>query len=159
MRHIVQTLLLVIVTVTAASPQLKAQTSAHALAAPGADVPWSAQDLVEPATLAARLNSHEHNLPTILNIGAVEDIKGAYHIGPVNKPENLARLQSYARSLTTATPVIIYCGCCPFARCPNIRPAYLQLKKLGFTHVMVLNLRVNLKTNWIAKNYALANGK
>lgn len=159
MRHIVRTLLLVIIAATAASSQLRAQTSPHPLAAPGADVPWSAQDLVEPATLASRLNSHEHNLPAILNIGAVEDIKGAYHIGPVNKPENLSRLQSYARSLATSTPVIIYCGCCPFARCPNIRPAYLQLKKLGFTRVMVLNLPVNLKTNWIAKNYPLASGK
>lgn len=159
MRQTVRTLLLVIIVVAAASTQLRAQTSAHVPAAPGTDVPWSAHDLVEPATLAARLSNHERNLPIILNIGAVEDIKGAYHIGPVNKPENLARLQSYARSLAANAPVIIYCGCCPFAHCPNIRPAYLKLKKLGFTHVAVLNLPVNLKTNWIAKNYPLAPGK
>jgi len=159
MRQTVRTLLLVIIVAAAASTQLRGQTSAHTPAAPGAEVPWSAQDLIEPSTLAARLSNHQPNLPIILNIGAVEDIKGAYHIGPVNKPENLAQLQSYARSLPTNTPVIIYCGCCPFAHCPNIRPAYLQLKKLGFTHVAVLNLPVNLKTNWIAKNYPLTAGK
>jgi len=158
MRQTVRALLLVIIA-AAASTQLRAQTSAHTPAAPGTDIPWSAQNLIEPSTLAARLNGHEHNLPIILNIGAVEDIKGAYHIGPVNKPENLAGLRSYSKSLPTNTPVIIYCGCCPFAHCPNIRPAYLQLEKLGFTHVMVLNLPVNLKTNWIAKNYPLAPDK
>jgi len=52
--------------------------------------------------------------------------------------------------------MVIYCGCCPFTKCPNIRPAFQQLKKMGFTNVKVLDLPVNLQTNWIAIGYPLA---
>ena len=135
---------------------VKAQTSAHPLSAPGADVPWTQKQLIEPATLATELKSSTAGLPVIFNIGAVEDIKGAKHIGPVNKTENLEKLKEEVKTLPKNRAIVIYCGCCPFAKCPNIRPAFVELNKLGYTHVMVLDLPVNLKTNWIANNYPLA---
>jgi len=94
--------------------------------------------------------------PVIFNIGAVEDIKGAIHIGPVSNAANMEKLKQKVASLPLSKPVIIYCGCCPFTKCPNISPAFLELKKMGFTQIKVLNLPVNLKTNWIAKDYPLA---
>ena len=117
--------------------------------------PWSESQLIEPAALSAELKSPGTNTPMIYNIGAVEDIKGAKHIGAVSKAENLEKFKSAVAALPKNTIIIIYCGCCPFTKCPNIRPAFLELKKEGFTNIKVLNLPTNLKSDWIAKGYPL----
>jgi len=119
--------------------------------------PWTDSQLLEPSVLAAQIKTSGTNLPLILNIGAVEDIKGAFHIGAVNDAKNLEKLKSTVAALPKNTPIVVYCGCCPFAKCPNIRPAFSELIKSGFTNVKLLNLTTNLKTNWIAKGYPLAN--
>jgi len=118
------------------------------LAAPN---PWTDSQLLEPSVLAAQIKAGGTNLPLILNIGAVEDIKGATHIGAVNDAKTLEKLKSTVAALPKNTAIVIYCGCCPFARCPNIRPAFSELIKAGFTNVKLLNLSTNLKTNWVAK--------
>lgn len=65
-------------------------------------------------------------------------------------------LRKTVAALPKNTVIVVYCGCCPFTKCPNIRPAFLEMKKMGFTHVELLNLPVNLQTNWVAKGYPLA---
>lgn len=129
---------------------LKVNAQAN-LPATGLDVPWSANELIEPATLAKATNK-----PIIFNIGVVEDIKGARHIGAGKNAENIALLKKEITGLPKNTPIVFYCGCCPFAKCPNIRPAYRELKAAGFTNIKLLNLATNLKTDWIAKGYPLA---
>lgn len=119
------------------------------------NVVWKPTDLIEPAELAATINKPNVAWPVIFNIGAVEDIRGAIHIGAANKPENLQKLNKLAECLPKNKMVIIYCGCCPFGKCPNVAPAFLDLKKQGLAQVKVLNLPVNLKTNWISKGYPL----
>lgn len=118
--------------------------------------PWAANELIEPAQLAASIKLANGKTPIILNIGAVEDIKGAKHIGPAEHAENLEKLKETVAKLPKNTVLVIYCGCCPFYKCPNIRPAFNELKKLGFTKIRLLNLPTNLKTNWIAYGYPLA---
>jgi hypothetical protein len=51
--------------------------------------------------------------------------------------------------------VVIYCGCCPFAKCPNVRPAFSTLLGMGFKNPRLLNLSHNLKADWIDKGYPL----
>jgi hypothetical protein len=148
---ILQSLLLIIVT----TATVQAQTSAVPMTA-SAPTLWTANELIEPADLAKTVNTGDDKAPVILNIGAVEDIKDAKHIGPVSNADNLAKLRTTVVALPKSTPMVIYCGCCPFAKCPNIRPAYLELKKLGFTDIKVLDLPTNLHTNWIAKGFPLA---
>jgi hypothetical protein len=118
--------------------------------------PWTDSQLLEPSVLAAQIKTGGTDIPLILNIGAVEDIKGATHIGAVNDTKNLEKLKNTVKDLPKNTAIVIYCGCCPFARCPNIRPAFAELVKSGFTNVKLLNLPANLKTNWIGKGYPLA---
>ncbi|MBS1500512.1 MAG: rhodanese-like domain-containing protein [Bacteroidetes bacterium] len=117
--------------------------------------PWTAKQLFEPSALASQLKTGSaHGM--ILNIGKVEDIEGAEHIGPVSQKENLEKLTKKVSALSRDTELIIYCGCCPFAKCPNIRPAFWELKRLGFTNVRVLNLATNLQTDWTSRGYPLA---
>ncbi|SHM74758.1 rhodanese-like domain-containing protein [Mucilaginibacter sp. OK098] len=134
---------------------IKAQTSPATMSMPGISNPWTNSQLLEPAELAADIKAGETKTPIIFNIGAVEDIKGAIHIGAVSSAENLEKLKEAVAALSKNTAIVIYCGCCPFAKCPNIRPAFIELQKLGFTNVKLLNLSTNLKTNWIAKGYPL----
>lgn len=138
-----------------AGSSAKAQTSPSVLPATGMPDLWTNDQLIEPADLISIIKSASPVTPLIFNTGAVEDIKGAKHIGPVSNAENMEKFKLELASLPLDKLVIIYCGCCPFAKCPNIRPAFLQLKKMGFTKIKVLNLPVNLKTNWISKGYPL----
>ncbi len=117
--------------------------------------PWTAKELLEPSALAATLKDGSKK-PVILNIGVVEDIPGARHIGAASKAENITKLKEAVAKISKNGEVIIYCGCCPFTRCPNAQPAFTTLKKMGFTNVKLLNLSTNLKTDWIAKGYPVA---
>jgi len=133
----------------------QAQTSPAKIIGLDKNVVWTATDLIEPAELASTINKRGTAQPVIFNIGAVEDIRGAVHIGAANNPDNLKKLNKLAERLHKNETVIIYCGCCPFGKCPNVAPAFLDLKKQGLTRVKVLNLPVNIKTNWISKGYPL----
>lgn len=132
-----------------------AQVTPHPIPMAGFKYPWKDAELMEPANLAGAIKSGTTEI-TILNIGAVEDLPGAVHIGAVNDPENMVKLRKTLEGLSKNKPLVIYCGCCPFTKCPNIQPAYLELKKSGFSQIRVLNLPTNLHTNWIAKGYPLA---
>jgi thiosulfate/3-mercaptopyruvate sulfurtransferase len=49
--------------------------------------------------------------------------------------------------------LVIYCGCCPLAACPNLRPAYKALSDLGFSRLRILNLPENFGTDWASRGY------
>ena len=117
---------------------------------------WTKNELMEPAVLASILRNPKATKPLIFNIGVVDDIKGAKNMGAASEKENLARLKKTLSKLPKNTPIVIYCGCCPFDRCPNIRPAFDALKDGGFTKGLLLNLPTNVKTDWISKGYPMA---
>ena len=139
--------------------QTKAQTSPGPMPTLGVSNPWTEKQVIQPYILASMITDANINKPLILNIGAVSDIKNAKHIGAVSEAQNMKKLNSAVRLLPKDTPVVIYCGCCPFNKCPNIRPAFLVLQKEGFTDVKVLDLQTNLKVDWSSKGYPLAGTK
>ena len=124
-------------------------------ALPQPDNPWTDKQLKDPAVLAAAIADPKSPRPLIFNIGPVQQIKGAIAIGPTTKPDNLEKLKQQLAKLPKDKEIIIYCGCCPFSRCPNVRPAFELLKKLKFTNAKLLNLPSNLKDDWIDKGYPL----
>jgi hypothetical protein len=80
-------------------------------------------------------------------------IPGAVLRGPASSPEGLSSLTEWAQALPRSTSIVIYCGCCPLSVCPNLRPAYMALKDLGFARVRVLLLLENFKTDWVDPGY------
>ncbi len=82
-------------------------------------------------------------------------IPGAEFAGPCSRPEGLTLLAKELKGISHDAEVIIYCGCCPFVRCPNIRPAYQEITKLGYTNIKVLELDTNLHTDWVEKGYPI----
>jgi thiosulfate/3-mercaptopyruvate sulfurtransferase len=115
--------------------------------------PWTAKDLKDPAKLAAALNDPKAAKPVILNVGPVQQIKGAVAIGPASVPSNFDKLKQELAKLPKDKEIVIYCGCCPFQRCPNVRPAFELLKQTKFTNAKLLNLPTSLEENWISKGY------
>lgn len=108
---------------------------------------------MQPANLASTKSQ-----PAIFYVGfpvlyRAARITGAVLAGPGSKPEGLDSLTKALRLLPRDREIVLYCGCCPFQKCPNIRPAYQAAAKLGFSRIRVLVLETNLHTDWIAKGY------
>ena len=117
--------------------------------------PWNSKQIMDPASLALNLKDPKAPKPVIYNIGPIEQIKGAIKIGPARDKKNLDAMRTQLSKLPKNKEIVIYCGCCPFQRCPNIRPAFELLNELKFTNVKLLNLSTNLNVDWISKGYPM----
>ncbi len=117
--------------------------------------PWTSKDLMAPETLATMIGKPNGQKPIIFNIGPLDDIKGAINIGSTNKKANLDKLTKALAGVPKDKMVVIYCGCCPFKNCPNIRPAFNLLKEQGFKNPKLLNLSHNLKVDWTDPGYPM----
>lgn len=105
--------------------------------------------------LAEKINNKEAEHWVIFNTGPVNDIAGAINIGAVEEKKNVKKLKKYLKKIPRNTPIIYYCGCCPFATCPNLLPAYQLLEKMGFTNHKALDLPKSLKLDWMEKSYPM----
>jgi hypothetical protein len=113
---------------------------------------WTSEQLMQPADLAQALNDNK-NIPLIYCVGPGVVIPHSIDIGMTDKPENIQKLKDSLNKVSRDANIVIYCGCCPFARCPNVRPAIALLKEMKFTNYHLLNLPHNIKTDWISKGY------
>jgi thiosulfate/3-mercaptopyruvate sulfurtransferase len=115
--------------------------------------PWTTNQLMSPAELAAIINNPGAKKPVIICVGPGAMIRGSIDTGPAHESDNLVKFQHQLSSLPKDTEIVIYCGCCPFEHCPNIRPAFTLLNNMKFSHAHLLNLEHNIKTDWVAKGY------
>lgn len=117
--------------------------------------PWTKEQLMEPADLAKIINTPSSKKPVIYSVGPGGHIKGSIELGPAQEKENLDKLKTAIGKLSKETEIVIYCGCCPFEHCPNIRPSFELLNEMKFTNHKLLNMPHNLKVDWIDKNYPM----
>lgn len=115
-------------------------------------VNWTDKQLMEPSDLAATLKSGK-NLPKIFSVGPSAVIPNSIDIGMTKDAENMQKLKEQLSKLPKDTKIVVYCGCCPFEHCPNVRPAIAALKEMKFTNYYLLNIPKNIKTDWIDKGY------
>ena len=78
-------------------------------------------------------------------------IANTVYAGPGSKPEGLDELKKLVANEPKDREIVIYCGCCPWEKCPNIRPAFAALHEMGFTHVSALYVPETLAKDWIDK--------
>lgn len=127
--------------------------------------PWTVSETVAPADLEKELSdSDPAKRPIVACVGFKflydgGHVPGASYHGPAAKPEGLADLKAWAQSLPKFSNVVIYCGCCPMVRCPNLRPAFTALHDAGFARLRVLLLPMNFATDWAGKGYPIEKGK
>lgn len=128
-----------------------------------AEDPWTTKDLVKPQIIAAEIANEQSPRPTIVFVGFPvlyrgAHVPGAILAGPASKPEGLEALRDALRQVPRNAEIVVYCGCCPFVKCPNIRPAYTALHAMGFSRVKVMTLETNFHTDWTAKGYPVTKG-
>jgi thiosulfate/3-mercaptopyruvate sulfurtransferase len=115
--------------------------------------PWTPAQLLEPADLATEINHPPAQPPLLICVGPSGVIKGSVEAGPAKDASNLEKLKALLAKEDRNREVILYCGCCPFAHCPNVRPAFTVLTEMKFTHARLLNLAHNIKIDWIDHGY------
>jgi rhodanese-related sulfurtransferase len=122
-----------------------------------------ASRLINPEDLVKLLQSGKQK-PLILQVGphtlfAQAHIPGSEYVGAASTDAGLKQLRERVHSLPRNQLVVLYCGCCPWSHCPNVKPADDALSAMGFTNVKVLYITDNFGTNWVDKGYPTAKGE
>ena len=120
--------------------------------------------LISPEDMAKVIQSAKGEKPLILNIGPYllymqAHIPGAEYIGPSSDSQGMEALRKRIKSLPRDKFIVLYCGCCPWSHCPNVRAAYYELHKAGFTKAKVLYIANNLGVDWVYKGYPTIKGQ
>lgn len=141
------------------SPTARAQSPSSA-----SDLAPGSTELINPDELLTLLQSTTGEKPLLLNVGPSilymqAHIPGAEYIGAGSDKQALDKLRARVKSLPHDKLIVLYCGCCPWSHCPNVRPAYHQLNALGFNHVKVLYIANNFGTDWVDKGYPTIKGQ
>jgi hypothetical protein len=130
----------------------------------GAELAPGSAHVISPEELVTLLQSKTAAKPLILSVGprmlyVQAHIPGSEYVGQGSSPEGIANLQARVKSLPRNKFMVLYCGCCPWSHCPNVRPAFSALHVMGFTNVKVLYIADNFGRDWVDKGYPSAKGE
>ena len=119
--------------------------------------------LVNPDELVKVLQTNKGEKPLMIQVGShvlysQAHIPGSEYIGPASAESGLQQLRTRVSSLPRTKWIILYCGCCPWSHCPNVKPADDALRAMGFTNVKILYIANNFGTDWVDKGYPVAKG-
>lgn len=122
-----------------------------------ADNDWKDSDTIQPKDLAKRLAGASAK-PMILQVGFAmqynqKHIPGAIYAGPGNKPEGLEKLKKAVAEKPKDAEIVLYCGCCPWDHCPNMKPSFAALRAAGFKNVKAVVIENNFGKDWIEQGY------
>jgi rhodanese-related sulfurtransferase len=118
--------------------------------------------LIQPNEVAAQLAAKGTHAavfqvgPNVLYRG--KHIPGSVYAGPASRPEGLELLKQAVDKLARDRESILYCGCCPWGNCPNVKPAMEMLKQMGFTHAKAMYIETNFAKDWTDKGYPVEAG-
>lgn len=123
----------------------------------------SNSQLIQPEELVKILQSPKSEKPLLIQVGShvlyqEAHIPGSEYIGPAASEGGLQQLRKRVETLPKNRFIVLYCGCCPWSHCPNLKPAADALHALGFTNVKVLYLTNNFGADWVDKGYPVAKG-
>lgn len=135
--------------------------AAQTLCGQASSIPSS--QLIRPEELAKILQAPNGEKPLLLQVGSKvlyseAHIPGSEYAGPAGTEQGLLFLRSRVTNLPRKKSIILYCGCCPWLHCPNVKPAFDSLQTLGFTNVRVLYIANNFGADWVDKHYPVASG-
>ena len=137
------------------SPALRAQSSTPSASVSATTIPTDQQ--IQPQELNKLLASGA-GAPLIIQVGSrvffqEAHIPGAKYAGPGSQPDGIQALENTVAAVPKDKFIVLYCGCCPWNRCPNVGPAFARLHELGYSNVKVLYLAHNFGDDWVKKGY------
>jgi thiosulfate/3-mercaptopyruvate sulfurtransferase len=144
---------------TAAVLCLTVSCGQHSVRAQGAE-----PKTITVAELASTLKKPASERPLVIHVGFKvmfdqAHIPGSEHIGPGADSNGIAQLRKRVEPLRRDTLIVLYCGCCPWDHCPNVRPAAVLLTSMGFTNAKVVHFPDDFGTDWVAKGYPTQKGQ
>ena len=118
---------------------------------------------IEPQDLAAQIQGKGAQ-PVLIHVGFAVLYRGKHipqsvYAGPARSPEGIEALKKAVAALPKDREIVIYCGCCPYDMCPNIKPALETLRQMGFTKVKALVMPKNFAADWVDRGYPIELGK
>ncbi len=156
------TLLLTLFLAMVVAPVVPAQDPVEPSSSSANSIPDSRR--IQPEALVQLLKAGEKEKPLILQVGSrvmfsQAHIPGSDYAGPGSQASGIESLENTVASVPKDKQIVLYCGCCPWNRCPNVGPAYKRLHDLGFTNVKVLYIANNFGDDWVNKGYPAVKGK
>jgi len=123
-----------------------------------------ASRLINPDELVKIIQSSTAEKPLMIQVGShvlytQAHIPGSEYIGPASSDSGLRQLRNRLDPLPRAKFIVLYCGCCPWNHCPNVKPADDALRAMGFSHVKILYIAGNFGSDWVDKGYPTAKGE
>jgi thiosulfate/3-mercaptopyruvate sulfurtransferase len=124
----------------------------------------SNSQLINPEELVKILQTPKGEKPLMIQVGShvlyeQAHIPGSEYIGPASSESGIQQLRKRVEALPRSKFIVIYCGCCPWNHCPNVKPADDALHAMGFTNVKVLYIWGNFGMDWVEKGYPVAKGE
>jgi thiosulfate/3-mercaptopyruvate sulfurtransferase len=121
-------------------------------------VSWPNAERMTPEELAKLLQAPGAEKPLMFHVGfrvlyTQAHIPGSQYAGPGKDPSAVDVLGKAVAALPRTTPIVLYCGCCPWERCPNLEKPWTMLQAAGFTRVKVLYIEKNFGRDWVQKGY------
>jgi len=116
---------------------------------------WKKEQLMPTQELSDKIKTNAKDKPIIFNVGPMENIKTAVFVGRATSATCVEKMKSTLAMENKTKAIVVYCGCCSYASCPNIKPAYDALVTLGFKNVKVLELPEGIKPDWVAKGFPM----
>lgn len=118
-----------------------------------------ARALITPEQLAKRLK--QKHPPAVIQIGfpmlyRQGHIPGAQHWGEAANPEGLAAIEKGLKTLPKDREIVLYCGCCPWDDCPNVRPAFERFRGAYAGRLKLLEIPRDFDRDWAQKGYPTA---
>lgn len=122
-----------------------------------------ASQIINPGQLVKILQSAKSEKPLVIQVGShvlytQAHIPGSEYIGPASSENGLQSLRKRVESLPRNKFIVLYCGCCPWEHCPNVKPADDALQAMGFSNVKILYISNNFGADWVDKGYPVAKG-
>ncbi len=120
--------------------------------------PWKLNNVYTPKELAGILSNKKEKNPLIVQVGFSflynqSHIPGSVYVGPASRTKGIEKLKSEVKKFKHDKNIVLYCGCCPWGDCPNIRPAFKTVEEMGYKNVHVLYLPNTFVENWVDKGY------
>lgn len=120
-------------------------------------------NLIQPKELATLLGKPGADKISLIHVGFPflyrgKHIPNSVFAGPGSKPEGLELLKQAVAKIPHDHEIVLYCGCCPWTACPNMRPASALLHQLGFSKVRSLMIPTNLAKDWTELGYPIEKG-
>lgn len=126
--------------------------------------PWSTGEIIPAEQLALTLTRPAGLRPLVVCVGfptlyQAAHVPGSVLHGPARDPMALKELETAAQAWPHDHEIVLYCGCCPFQQCPNVRPAFAALKRMGFRRLRVLYLAQDFAHDWVARGFPVEKGQ